>query len=134
MIRATVDTNITVSGLLFGGIPYKIIQAALNRRFVWTLSAELMEEAERVLTAPKFGLTRKEIQILTGPIFDVAEIVVPVQRFNAISRCPGDNRVLECAVAGRCKAIVTGDRRDLLSLGAFHGVQIVSCRQFLEML
>jgi predicted nucleic acid-binding protein len=34
MIRAVVDTNITVSGLLFGGLPLKVIRAALAHRFV----------------------------------------------------------------------------------------------------
>jgi predicted nucleic acid-binding protein len=33
LIRAVIDTNVTVSGLLFGGLPLKIIHAALARRF-----------------------------------------------------------------------------------------------------
>jgi len=35
LIRAVVDTNIVVSGLLFGGLPLKVINAAMDRRFVW---------------------------------------------------------------------------------------------------
>lgn len=42
-----------------------------------------------------------------------------------------DNRVLECALAGRADAIVTGDTA-LLELGEYRGVRIVSLRDYLE--
>lgn len=41
-----------------------------------------------------------------------------------------DNRVLECAVAGRADVIVTGDKA-LLGLGGYHRVRIVSLRDYL---
>jgi uncharacterized protein len=134
IIRAVVDTNIVVSGLLFGGLPLKIVRAGQDRRFVWVTSAVLMEETERVLRSPKFDLSDQEIRVLTASLFSIAEIVVPVHTIDAIPRCPGDNRVLECAVEGKCSAIVTGDRRDLLSLKQFHGVEILTARTFLDRL
>jgi predicted nucleic acid-binding protein len=42
-----------------------------------------------------------------------------------------DNRILECALAGRADAIVTGDRA-LLALGEYRGVRVISLRGFLE--
>ena len=132
MLRTVVDTNITVSGLLFGGIPLKVIQAALVRKFVWVTSPTLMEETERVMRSDKFGLTHSEIQVLTTPIFDVAEIVIPTHSLDVIKRCPADNRVLECAAEGRCSIIVSGDRRDLLSLKSYHHIEIITARQFLD--
>jgi uncharacterized protein len=124
VLRAVIDTNITVSGLLFGGLPLKIIRAALARKFIWVTSPALMEETERVLRSNKFGLSEEEIQTLSAPVFGVAEIVVPVHPIQAIPRCPGDNRVLECAVEGKATLIVTGDRRDLLSLKEFRQIEI----------
>lgn len=134
MLRAVVDTNITVSGLLFGGVPLKVIRAALARKFVWVTSPVLMEETERVLSSDKFGLTKHEIQVLTAPVFGIAEIVVPVNTLEVIERCPADNRVLECAVEGKCSKIVSGDRRDLLSLTEYRQIKIISARQFLDLL
>ena len=134
MIRAVIDTNITVSGLLFGGLPFKIIHAALARRFEWVISPILMNELERVLRSEKFALSDHEIQVLTAPILGIAEIVVPEKTINAITRCPADNRVLECAIEGRCSVIVSGDRRDLLSLKRYHHVEIVTARQFFDRL
>ncbi len=132
MIRAVVDTNITVSTLLFGGVPLKVVHAALARRFTWVTSPILMDESERVMRSDKFGLSDKEIQKLAAPLFAIAEVVVPVKTLEVIKRCPADNRVLECAAEGNCSVIVTGDRRDLLSLKQFHKIQIVTARQFLD--
>jgi putative PIN family toxin of toxin-antitoxin system len=132
MLRAVVDTNITVSGLLFGGLPLKVIHAALARRFAWVTSPALMDETERVMRSDKFGLSQREIQILISPIFEVAEIVIPVNTIQVIERCPADNRVLECAVEGKCSVIVSGDRRDLLSLKHYLHIEIITPRQFLD--
>ncbi len=132
MIRAVIDTNIAVSGLLFGGLPLKIIRAALARRFAWITSPVLIAELDRVLRSEKFALSAHEIQALTIPVLGIAEIVVPDKPISAITRCPADNRVLECAVKGRCSVIVTGDRRDLLSLKRYRHVEIVTAREFFE--
>lgn len=45
---------------------------------------------------------------------------------------PADNRVLECAVEGKCSFIVSGDRRDLLILKKFQHVDIITARQFMD--
>ena len=49
----------------------------------------------------------------------------------AICRDPDDNRVLECALAGAADYILTGDE-DLLTLHPWHGIQIVTVREFLD--
>ena len=134
MIRAVVDTNITVSALLFGGLPLKIVKAALSKKFIWVTSPFLIEEAERVLSSDKFGLSAHEMKTLTEPIFSIAEIVIPTMTINAIPRCPADNRVLECAVQGKCAFIVSGDRRDLLVLKKFQHVDIITARQFMDLI
>ena len=42
-----------------------------------------------------------------------------------------DNRILECAVAGRVEIVVTGDK-GLLQLGTFEGIEIISQREYLS--
>ena len=44
---------------------------------------------------------------------------------------PDDDRVLECAVAGRADYIVSGDRH-LLKLGSYDDIPILTVRQFLN--
>jgi predicted nucleic acid-binding protein len=48
-----------------------------------------------------------------------------------VSDDPDDNRVLECAVAGRADYIVSGDRH-LLNLKQHAGIAILTAREFLD--
>jgi hypothetical protein len=50
---------------------------------------------------------------------------------NAVPDDPDDNRILECAVAGDAKFVVSGDRH-LLKLRSHVGIRILTVRQFLE--
>jgi len=47
---------------------------------------------------------------------------------------PNDDKVPECAIEARAMHIVTGDRRHLLSLGSYQGVQIVSSTERVALL
>jgi len=72
LIRAVVDTNVTVSGLLFGGIPLKVVEAALARKIALENRAE--REASRkqkgsILT--KFRETPRKIQALASGLWIV---------------------------------------------------------------
>jgi uncharacterized protein len=42
-----------------------------------------------------------------------------------------DNRILECAIAGKAPQIVTGDK-ELLRLAQYEDVKIVTLRQYLS--
>ena len=61
----------------------------------------------------------------------IGEIIATRQRLTLLKDDP-DNRILECAVAGRADLIVTGDR-ELLDLKQFEGIRIVSLRSYLDM-
>ena len=58
-------------------------------------------------------------------------MVEPDFKLDAVPDDPDDNRVLECAVAGKADSIVSGDRH-LLRVGCFEGTAIVTVRQFME--
>jgi uncharacterized protein len=59
--------------------------------------------------------------------------VVPTQQLSVITEDPTDNRILECAVAGKSEYLVTRDNH-LLKLKIFSGTQIVKVADFLETL
>jgi predicted nucleic acid-binding protein len=50
-----------------------------------------------------------------------------------VRRNPEDNKFLECAGAGRAAYLVTGDH-DLLTLGSYHGITILTVGEFLKQL
>jgi predicted nucleic acid-binding protein len=49
----------------------------------------------------------------------------------SISKAPFDDRIIEAAVAGKCQAIVTGDK-DLLRLRNFRGITILTAQELLQ--
>jgi uncharacterized protein len=57
-----------------------------------------------------------------------AELVQPTATLR-LSRDPGDDKFLECAVAGRADYIVSADA-DLLTLSAIQGIPILAAPDF----
>jgi predicted nucleic acid-binding protein len=66
-------------------------------------------------------------------IAKVGEIVTPRFTLDVIREDPADNRILECAVAGKADLIVSGDRH-LLKLKSYEGISIVRPIDFLRTL
>lgn len=61
----------------------------------------------------------------------VAELVSPAHVLSVITEDPDDDRVLECAIAGRADIIISGDRH-VLKLGEYEGIAIMTARQFMD--
>jgi len=129
-MRAVLDTNVWVSGIVFGGVPFRILEIALESDFELIVSTDIIEEVEGVLASKKFGFSVSDIEEAVQPLLDIAEFVIPQTKLSVIKRCPADNRILECALEGKADYIVTGDIRDLGKLGIFRGIRIISPRTF----
>lgn len=131
MIRATVDTTVFVSALNFGGVPNEVLNQCQADAFILCLSQSIIDELHSVLVN-RFEWTEEDLEETLYPILSLAEIVEPTRVITA-SRDPYDDHVLACAVEARADVIVTGDN-DLLTLGTFEGIRILTPRQFLELL
>ncbi len=132
MTQLVLDTNVIVSGLLFGGIAGRLLERLWTRRFRLAASPEILSEYRRVLTYPAFALkpgeTRRLMEGYVLPFCDIIRALVGP----AVCRDPDDDKFLYCAVAAHARAIVTGDR-DILILGpAFRGIPILTVRQALQ--
>ena len=79
----------------------------------------------------KFKLSADEATETRELLSGIAHVIEPLVRLDVVADDPDDNRVLECAVAGRADCIVSGDRH-LLRLGAFEGTPILTVRQLME--
>jgi putative PIN family toxin of toxin-antitoxin system len=127
-LRAVLDTNILVSGLGWGGTPAAILDAVSDGRVVLITSAPLLDELRRVLAYPKLAKVVSDAARLTD-IIAASSVVVEPDRVLAIVNDESDNRVLEAATAAAADYIVSGDA-DLLDLGSFEGIPIVTAAQF----
>jgi uncharacterized protein len=130
MIRATLDTSVLVSALNFGGILERVLQALDSESFLLCISPSIIEETKRVLTA-RFEWSQDDLEAL-DQIVSQAEIVEPARVVHA-SRDPDDDHVLACALEAKADVIVSGDK-DLLDIGQFESIPILTVRQFLDRL
>jgi len=131
LIRATFDTNIFVSALLFGGLPQHLIDLVIEGDIDLVLSPFILGEFENKLKT-KFGYSAQEAKEAALNVEILADIVIPKKTLTVIKRKDSDNRILECAVEGNVVALVTGNLVDLKPLGTFQGIEIVKPREFAD--
>ncbi len=129
MISATVDSNIYVSALQFGGIGVRLIGMARSGAIRMDISEAILAETIGVLR-DKFGWDGYRLHFARLDLRKFAHIVVPTQTLN-VNDDPDDNRILECAIAAGSDYIVTYDK-DLLRLGEYAGIKIVRAVDFLQ--
>jgi len=128
--RITPDSNILISALVFGGNPLLLLEMALSGEVSLFISDEILQETLRVLR-DKFDLSEERLARAEGYIDSCTTRVKPSAEIDAIKEDPDDNRVLECAEEAGCEFIITGDL-DLLRLGKYGGIQIMTVRALLE--
>jgi putative PIN family toxin of toxin-antitoxin system len=129
-VRLVFDTNVIVAGLVSEGLCHEVVEmhlldhTAILSRVLWD---ELVEKLRN-----KFDLAADDL-----PVLDLyhrhATWVQPRRLDKPVCRDPDDDWVLATAIAGQAEAIVTGDG-DLLALGVYEGVAILSPRQLIERL
>ncbi len=128
-MRVVFDTNILVSALVFPGGRG---DAALGRVVAGTdqlvMSKAIVDELLAVLSH-KFARDAEELAHVAVFISELALVVAPKRKLHVVKDDP-DNRILECAIAGDAKAIVTGDKA-LLALETFKGIPVVTLRVYL---
>ena len=129
LVKVVFDTNVIVAGLVARGLCHELVEAHVPLHEA-ILSQRLWDELVRNLR-DKF-----ELEIEDLPLLHLyrrhAEWVEPQALEAPVSRDPDDDWVLATAVAGKAEVIVTGDD-DLLTLGSFSGIEILTPRQFLEL-
>jgi len=129
-LRVVFDTNVLVSALVFpGGRGDDALQRIVEEHDELLVSRAIVDELLGVL-ARKFARDAEELARVAVFLAEIATTVKPGRRLKVLED-EADNRILECAVAGRARAIVTGDRA-LLALGEHAGVRILSLREYLE--
>ena len=128
-MKVVFDTNVLVAAFVFpGGRGDQALQRVVEERDQLLLSKPILDELLGVL-ARKFSRDAEELARIAVFLGELASVVQPRRRLRVVKDDP-DNRILECAVAGRAEAIVTGDRV-LLALREFRGVRVVSLRDYL---
>lgn len=133
MPRVVLDSNVLISALHFGGKPEELLLLANEGAIDLFLSPFILEETARVLRA-KLGWKDQAVQEALTIVRAVGTIVRPTTTVQVIPDDEADNRILECAVEAQADFLVTGDKRHLLPLRQYKGIQILPPRECLDAL
>jgi len=134
-MRITVDTNVLISATFWYGDSHKIIEGVEQKQFVLVLSKDILQEYSEVLKydeiQDKINDKNLDMKYTLHKIISLATIVEPTATLHAIQEDPDDNKILECALEGNVDYIITQDNH-LLKLKNFHGIKIVTPKEFIE--
>ncbi len=137
-MRFVLDTNLLVSGVIAAGWPRRLVDGAKGGEFELCTSEVLLAELLEVLSRAKFaarlaqaGLTPKDI---VNDLRRIAFMVSPTDTPRVVPTDPDDDHVIAAALAGSADLIASGDKRDLLAMGSYEGIPIVSAREAVDRL
>lgn len=129
-MKLVLDTNVVIAGVVADGLCRDLLKRRVLPHELFVSSA-LLEELAGVLRS-KFGEEPSDVPVVAA-YRARAQLVTPKALEAPVCRDPDADAVLATADAARADVIVTGDD-DLLALGSYRGIRIVSPRQFVEML
>ena len=129
--RVVFDTNLLISGYLWGGIPRKALEKTRTKEWILVISNESIKELIRVLSYSKFALTTSEIQPIITDLEENADFVEVKSSVEIIKEDPSDNIFLSLALDGGASYIVSGDSH-LLNLKGYKDIEIITAKEFTE--
>ena len=116
LLRLCLDTNVWISAFLTrGGTCEKLVRSPINENLSFIASQPILDEVEVVLSR-KFRIPNEVVENRIRYIVRNSLLVTPEEHLVVVKSCEADNRILECAMAGRASYLVTGDRSHLLPL------------------
>jgi putative PIN family toxin of toxin-antitoxin system len=131
-MRVVINTNVLLSGLLFGGNPAKCLEIALLGDVEMVLTEDTLDELGRKLHDERFLLKPSEALRFLALVRERAVLVESAEG-SWISDDPDDDKIVAAALGGGATLIITGDK-DILDASPFEGVRAVTPRQGLRIL
>src|SRR4051794_25458352 len=136
MRRAVFDTTVLISAFLRpGGLADELLTLAAEDQFELVLSSAIIIETWRTLVSSdhiraRYPFSDERVHIFCLSLSQIsADVLRSTRPLAGVVRDPNDDMIVACAIDGRADTIVSRDK-DLLSLGAFHSVPIISPETF----
>ena len=127
---AVYDTNVLISGMVWGGVPYDCIELAKKGSVVGITCAEILDEFEEKLTT-KLNFTLSQTSEIVTNLLGFLQTVKIANQLKGVTPDPDDDKVIECAVVAGATHVVTGDQKHLLPLQSYQGILIVKAADLL---
>ncbi len=131
MLKVVIDTNVFISGIVFGGIPRKIIEAWLTKHYIFCLSPELKAEI-LIKLEKKFSLPQEAMTKIIESLDTYSQKYIPTQHVT-MCKDPQDNFLLELADEAKADYLVSGDKL-VVAMKVYKNTKIISPREFFDQL
>lgn len=129
--KVVLDTNVLVSAVLFGGAPERLLDLARTGELAGVTSLYILSEFRAVLSSPKFGIPLETAEALAVEIAGFTEVIGVERAVGSWVDDPGDDPIVETALAAGATHIVTGDQA--LLRATVPGVRMVGVAALLSM-
>lgn len=143
-VKAVIDSNIWISALVAPlGAAAKIIELWEKGKFRLIISEQQFSELYEVLSRSKFTVKyrveEKKVEDLIASIAENAEHIFLEDHITNTCRDPDDDMILETAIRGKAKYLITGDKdiaddKKIVSFLSEHGVSVISLSKFLNLI
>lgn len=131
--QAVLDTNVLISGVLWRGVPYRLLTWAEKSTLSFYSSLDIMTEVYRVLHYPKFQRCIDKHHTSPGELFEKIEslctFVLITHNVEGVCSDADDEKFLSCAVSAGVNVVVSGDRH-LLDLKQYRSIRIITAQDF----
>ena len=129
-MKIVLDTNVLVSGIFWSGVPFKILEYWMQKKFELVISREILDEYQRTLIKLSKGRNGPLVDHWMLLVAENSHIINTKKRFR-LSADPDDDKFIECAVAGSARYIVSGDSH-LLDICSVLDIPIITPSEFLK--
>ena len=129
-MRIVIDTNVIASAIYFGGKPFVLLQRVMEDKVDVLASKEIVDEYEEIILRLQNKYPALNIKIPFQTLLSKFAIIHASSNIH-VCRDPDDDKFISCALDGKCLYIVSGDD-DLLSIGSYEGIEILTVRAFLD--
>lgn len=135
-MRVVLDTNVLVAGLRSNnGASYRILKDLVQGKFEIGISVPLILEYEATLSRQiqELTLNASDVESFLDYLCQIGEKQTVFYLWRPHLADPGDDMVLELAVASGADAIVTFNQRDFSGIDRF-GIRILTPGDFLNLI
>ncbi|PIX30867.1 putative toxin-antitoxin system toxin component, PIN family [Candidatus Berkelbacteria bacterium CG_4_8_14_3_um_filter_39_27] len=128
--RVVLDTNIYLSGIIFGGNCRHILDLMIKKKIRVIISPAILLEISQKLKQ-KFKWSQNQIFTVIKTLIKSTKVIQPKIKIRAVKMDKSDDKIIEAAVAGRTNYIVSGDQH-LLKIKQYQKIKIVTPTEFLS--
>lgn len=130
-MKVVVDTNVLVSGVFFGGVPGRILEAWKDEDLTLAVSPEILEEYHRVGRVLASRYDGVDLDPFLALLAVHADIIDAPEMSQRVCEDPDDDKFIAFAVACGAGVVVSGDKH-LRAVSGWHGVEVMTPRAFVE--